>query len=97
MGCFLLAEEGMNWFAAAEYCYYQNAMLAQIPDLSTQIFLEYYASEIHTGKPDFWLGATDIYSVNHLHMYLLGQDLNSLKTLNFYCFRKVPGSGVLQE
>ena len=59
----------MNWFAAAEYCYYQNAMLAQIPDLSTQTFLEHHASEIHTGKPDFWLGATDIYMVNYLQNY----------------------------
>ena len=60
----------MNWFAGAEYCYYQNAMLAQIPDLSTQLLVENYTSKIHTGKPDFWLGATDIYSVSHLCTYL---------------------------
>ena len=55
---------GMNWFAGAKYCYYQNAMLAQIPDLATQTFLEYHAADIHDGNPEFWLDANDIFTVS---------------------------------
>ena len=55
---------GMNWFDGAEYCYYQNAILAQVPDLATQTFLEYHAADIHNGNPEFWLGANDIFTVS---------------------------------
>ena len=55
---------GMNWFAGAKYCYYQNAMLAQIPDSATQTFLEYHAADGHDGNPEFWLGANDIFTVS---------------------------------
>ena len=54
----------MNWFDGAEYCYYQNAILAQVPDLATQTFLEYHAADIHNGNPEFWLGANDIFTVS---------------------------------
>ena len=57
---------GMNWFDGAEYCYYQNAILAQVPDLATQTFLEYHAADIHNGNPEFWLGANDIFTVSQL-------------------------------
>ena len=56
---------GMNWFAGAKYCYYQNAMLAQIPDSATQTFLEYHAADGHDGNPEFWLGANDIFIVSY--------------------------------
>jgi hypothetical protein len=52
----------MNWFDGAEYCYYQNSILAQVPDLTTQTFLEYHAADIHNGNPEFWLGANDIFT-----------------------------------
>ena len=55
----------MNWFAGAKYCYYQNAMLAQIPDFETQTFLEYHAADGHDGNPEFWLGANDIFTVSY--------------------------------
>ncbi len=61
----------MNWFDGAEYCYYQNAMLAQIPDLSTQIFLEGFASQINNGNRNFWLGANDIFTVSLICLGLL--------------------------
>ena len=56
---------GMNWFDGAEYCYYQNAILAEVPDLATQTFLEIHAADIHNGNPEFWLGATDIFTVSY--------------------------------
>ena len=62
---------GMNWFDGAEYCYYQNAILAQVPDLATQTFLEYHAADIHNGNPEFWLGANDIFTVRPYSIYLL--------------------------
>ena len=65
---------GMNWFAGAKYCYYQNAMLAQIPDSATQTFLEYHAADGHDGNPEFWLGANDIFTVSYsTHYYTIDQ------------------------
>ena len=61
---------GMNWFDGAEYCYYQNAILAEVPDLATQTFLEVHAADIHNGNPEFWLGANDIFTVSYLLMKL---------------------------
>ena len=64
-GCFLFAEapedQRLNWFEAQVYCnnLYENAYLAEIPDLETQKLLANHADKLADNH--WWLGATDIF------------------------------------
>ena len=64
-GCFLFAvapeAQLLNWFEAQLYCnnLYENAYLAEIPNLETQKLLANHADKL--GDTHWWLGATDMF------------------------------------